>query len=388
MPDTDKERYLLVDVNDGFMDLAVMENDRLVEYQRYAKEDASILSNIYIGRVSNVVKGMQALFIDIGLEKNAYMKINKGDNYQQGQQLMVQVIKPPYKQKGAVVTQNISIPGKYAVIKPFDKGLYVSSKIRSDEERQRLLSILSKEDHDSGFIVRTQAIGASEEQLNRDITYLEELWDQILKVAEFRTCYSVIYEEPSPLIRTVKDLLNDEVKKFVINDAKQFELVVSFINEYYPEYKDRVFLYEKDDWHLFHLYKVDSQLKKALKKHVWLKSGASIVIEQTEALVSIDVNTAKFTGKKLLDKTILSVNLEACKAIACQLRLRNLSGIIIIDFIDMKDDDHNEQVIRRLKHELKDDRLKTRVLGMTQLGLVEMTRKKISEPLSLQLKEE
>lgn len=379
-------RILLVDCQKQYMDLAVLEKDSLVEYQRYRKEDASIVSNIYIGRVDNVVKGMEAVFIDIGLEKNAYMKLTKGSQYQCGQLVMVQVIKPPYKQKGAVVTTNISIPGKYAVIKPFDQGNYVSTKIVDEQERLRLKNLIKNHNSQCGFIIRTDGMNRSEEELMKDMENLEATWEQVKSVGEFRTPYTVIYRELSPLIKAVKDLLNDDVEKFIINDEEQFNIVKNYIDEYYPTYADKLQLYTDESWHLFNVYKVESALTKAMKKHVWLKSGGSIVIEQTEALVSVDVNTAKFTGKKVLEKTVLTTNLEACEAIARQIRLRNLSGIIIIDFIDMQKEEHNNKVISCLKRALRQDRIKTRVLGMTRLGLVEMTRKKVSEPLNIQMK--
>lgn len=382
------ERTLLVDVQSLFMDLAVLEDSQLVEYQRYTKEDASIVSNIYIGRIINIVKGMEAAFIDIGLDKNAYLKLTGQHHYQQGQEVLIQVIKPPYKSKGAVVTTNISIPGKYVVIKPYDSTIYASSKITETSERERLKEVIRQHRNPKyGYIVRTDAISVDDEKIVDDIKQLEGQWEQINSVYSYRSCYSVLYSDPSPLIRAVKDLLTDQVNKFIINDIEQYEIVKDYIDEYYPYYSSFIEHYEDTSWHLFNLYKVKGQLDKALKKHVWLKSGASIVIESTEALVSIDVNTAKFTGKKLLEDTIYRVNKEACYEIARQLRVRNLSGIIIIDFIDMKNEEHNHQVIQTLKHALKSDRLKTVVLGMTKLGLVEMTRKKVSEPLYLQLKE-
>ncbi|WP_157950208.1 Rne/Rng family ribonuclease [Vallitalea okinawensis] len=382
------ERTLLVDVEFPYIDLAVLEDGQLVEYQRYTEEDASIVSNIYIGRIINIIKGMEAAFIDIGLDKNAYLKLNSQHRYQQGQEVLVQVIKPPYKSKGAVVTTNISIPGKYVVIKPYDTTIYVSSKITDTLERERLKEVIYQHRNSNyGYIVRTDAVSVDDQKIIDDIKQLEKQWDEIDSVHSYRSCYSVLYSEPSPLIRAVKDLLTEKVNKFIINDTEQYDIVKNYIDEYYPYYSSFIELYEDTSWHLFNLYKVKGQLDKALKKHVWLKSGASIVIESTEALVSIDVNTAKFTGKKLLEDTIFKVNKEACYEIARQIRVRNLSGIIIIDFIDMRNEEHNQKVIQILKHALKNDRLKTVVLGMTKLGLVEMTRKKVSEPLYLQLKE-
>lgn len=379
------KRKLVVDVKEAFLDMAVLEDDKLVEYHRLDCNASGGVSNVYKAKVKNVVKGMSAAFLDIGTDRNGYLRLEEDQKVAQGQEILVQIMKPPYKEKGAVLTTNISLPGKYVVLKLYDRLVYVSRKIDDEKIRKDLKSFAIKERGSSyGLIIRTEAVAATKEELLEDIHRLQEQWEKIDKYHPYRTAPSVIYQEPSPLIKFAKDRLHDDTE-MVINDKGQYTLVNSYLEQHYPEMVERVRLYE-DEWHIFNLYKIGDSLEKALRPKVWLKSGASVVIEPTEALVSIDVNSSKFTGKKNIEDTITKVNLEACKEIARQVRLRNLSGIIIIDFIDMKDEDNQIKVIEGLKEAFRSDPVKTVVLGMTRLGLVEMTRKKTAEPLYLQLK--
>lgn len=381
------ERKILVEKSNGFIKVAIMENDKLVEFNIYDTQKEPILQNIYIGKVKAILPGMQSAFIDIGMQKNAYMYLNKNihKDIKNGDEILVQVMKEPISTKGAVVTTDIALPGKYLVMTPLNNQVTASRKITNDSKKQQLIDFVKNSKNQSGgFIIRTDAQNKPKELLLKEIKILEEQWTNIEEFSKYKTCYSLIYND-SPLIRVIRDVFNDTVSQFIINDEEEYKNIKSYVELHYPGLQKKLELYEDADWPLFELYKVNSSISKALKPKIWLKNGASIIIEQTEALVSIDVNSSKYTGKRNFEETIFKVNKEAASEIARQLRLRNLSGIIIVDFIDMKTEEFNDKLVEIFKRELSKDRIKTTVLGMTNLGLVEMTRKKTHKSILHQL---
>ena len=337
---------------------------------------------------------MQAAFIDIGLERTAFL--HASDIYQEntineisellheGQEIIVQVVKDPLGTKGARLTTNVSIPSRYLVFMPKLETIGVSQKIESEGERERLREILKKcseeSEYKTGFIARTAADGASKEELIRDIQFLERLWQSICDRSQSANIKQSIHEELPLALRALRDLINSEVEKVRIDSKSTYEKAVRFIQKFIPDNKS-IIEYYPGERPLFDLFSVENEIKKALKRNVDLKSGGHLIIDQTEAMTTIDVNTGAYVGYRNLEETIFKTNLEASQAICRQLRMRNLGGIIIIDFIDMNDLDHQRQVIRALERYLSKDHAKTHVTGVSSIGLVEMTRKRTRESL-------
>lgn len=379
---------------------ALLDNrKRLVEINVSEDKGNELIGKIYIGKVVNVVRGMNAAFINIGLEKNAYLslenssdihytKSNQSGKISNGDEIIVQVIKEAHGSKGCVVTPNISLTGRYVVLTKGKNFIGLSGKIVEEVERDRLKGIVQKYLTDTyGFIIRTNACNIQDELIENEVKDLISNYETIMNVAEYRTCYTEIYKGIDSVLKLVRDMYDMNIEEYIIEDEDIYEQVVQYMQKTNPALVEKIRLYNDKNLSLFHLYGLEAKMKKALSERVWLKSGGCIVIQPTEALVSIDVNTAKFTGRKNLEETIFKTNLEAAKEIAHQLRLRNLSGIIIIDFIDMKDQEHNNKLLEKLTSYIKKDRNKVYVLGMTKLGLVEMTRKKTSKPLYEQIKD-
>lgn len=378
------------------------------------------IGNIYKGRVLRILPGMQSAFIDIGLEKAAFLYVkdlapysityddpfdtiseeeNIGgeetetkevfqftakiqDLIKEGQEILVQTEKCPRGTKGARVTTNIALPGRYLVLLPYSDHLGVSHRIQNEEERDRLKSIVeSLRTTSFGFIVRTAAEGKSENELKRDMNYLTRLWEHINEKKNKHSAPSTVYEELELPYRLVRDLPSEEIGKIIIDSKDVYEKLVSYISDFWPEEPITVELY-KDEIPLFEKYGLELEISKALERYIWLKSGGYIVIDETEALTIIDVNTGKFVGKDNLETTILQTNMEAAKEIPYQLRLRNIGGIIIIDFIDMKEPVNKEKVFKLLESECMRDRTKIFLNPMTDLGLVELTRKRARNSLS------
>lgn len=377
-------KEIVIDVKKMFTAVAFYENSKLRELEICNASKENILKSIYIGKVKNVINGMNAIFVDIGIEQNAYMSYNpkSEDKIKIGDELLVQVIKEPIGQKGATVTQDIKIPGRYVVLSPKDDYIGVSNKIGDETIRNKISNLVLKNSKGYGFIVRTNSVNATEVEILEEIKYLINIWEDIQSFSKYKACYSVVYQEKSQVITLLRDMLNADISKVYINDVEYYNEVVDFVSKLNKQYVSKIILYDDKNLSLSNLFKLDGSIKKLLREKVWLKSGASLVIQQTEALVSIDVNSSKNIGKKQFDKTIFEVNKEAAIEIARQVKLRNLSGIIIIDFIDMKEEINNINLIEIFKKELKKDRVKTCVLGMTKLGLLEMTRKKTSKSLS------
>lgn len=389
--------------------VALLEDGVLVEFYSERKDEVKILNNIYKGKVNSILPGMQAAFVDIGLDRNAFLHISDlyrtinefgefvngspktrerksiTDLLKQDQEIIVQVDKEPMGMKGPRVTAYITLPGRYLVYMPTLENIGISRKIENDSERRRLKSLIMKLRPDSrGYIVRTAAEGKNEEVFRSEIEFLNDQWQQILHKAERVKAPALLHEDLGLIFRVVRDILTEEVSQLLIDSRESYDKVMSYAEKLLPEMKDRIKLYS-DREPLFEAYGVEKELRKALRQKIWLKSGGHIVINETEALVSIDVNTGKYVGKEDPSDTILKTNLEAAEEIARQIRLRDLGGIIIIDFIDMEDRRHKREVIKALEENLKRDRSRSNILKFTELGFVEMTRQRSKPSLNTTL---
>jgi ribonuclease E len=396
-------RYqLLVHVRpNGHTHLALLEGRVLVEHSVSTATDAdtSIDGNIYLGRVQNVLPGMEAAFVDIGTPKNGVLY--RGDVsfdpdeveekqprierlLKAGQSVVVQVTKNPIGAKGARLTQEVSLAGRFVVMVPSEPRTYGISKRLPDDERRRLRRILEGlRPPDAGLIVRTAAEGAAPEELERDVARLRDQWEQISALAARSKPARLLYQEPPLPLRVVREEFTKEYRGVLIDDRALYEEVRAYIEAVTPELAERVEYYdpEEEGLPLFERHHVNEQLLKALDRKVWLPSGGSLVIDRTEALTVIDVNTGKNVGSSSLEETVFRNNLEAAEEIARQLRLRDIGGIIVIDFIDMEVKGNREAVIDAFRDALARDKTRTQAFDISELGLVEMTRKRVSEGL-------
>lgn len=377
--------------------VVLTENRKPVEYVIQRNLEQQMVGNIYKGEVTDVLPGMQAAFVDIGLDKNAFLyvdeiypslEINRDKEelppirelVQEGQQIIVQIMKEAVGQKGPKVTTNITLPGRYLVYMPYGKHVGISRKIESEEERERLKEIGGHFVQESeGLIIRTVCEGIDGEVLQKDFYSLRKRWSEIIDGAELIQPKSLVYQEQDIIAKIVRDKMTEEINECVIDHFGQYQRLRQELDSL-PRLKEKVTYYDGEQ-NLFDYYQLSTELERALRRKVWLKNGGYLIIDETEALTSIDVNTGKFTGKQNLEATVLQTNLEAAKEIARQLRLRDIGGIIIIDFIDMIEDEHQEQVLKQLELAVKEDRTKSIVVGLTSLGLVEMTRKKARQSL-------
>jgi ribonuclease G len=395
---------ILVDVGVNETRVAIMEDRELVEIYFERHSTQRLVGNIYRGKVSSVLPGMQAAFIDIGYEKNAFLYVgdavaNKefteeseagfvnGKDYnieellRVGQEITVQVVKEPIGTKGPRVTTNITLPGRQLVLLPNADYVGISRRIEDEEERMKLRQIVEKiKPKDMGLIVRTASEGRRSEDFSNDVNFLSKVWDKIKQKEKSGPVPRCIHKDLNLVYRTVRDLFTWEIDKFIINDRGEYNKVLELVEMSSPALKLRVEYFSKNN-DLFEHFEVESKLAKAISKKVWLKCGGYLIIEKTEALTVIDVNTGKYVGVNNLEDTVLRTNVEAAKEIAKQLRLRDIGGIIIIDFIDMHETEHQKMILETLKAALKKDRTKTIVVGMTGLGLIEMTRKKVRQGL-------
>ena len=397
-------RYLMVvhQRADGVAHIAVLEGRTLVEHYVSTPTDdnTSIDGNIYLGRVQNVLPGMEAAFIDIGTPKNGVLyrgdvvhdtaDVEGGEKpriervLRNGQSIIVQVTKNPIGHKGARLTQEVSLAGRFVVMVPGQPQTYGISKRLPDDERRRLRRVLDRlRPADAGLIVRTAAEGATEEELERDMLRLNAQWKQISDLAKRAKPGSLLYKEPPLAIRLIREEFTKEYRGVVIDQPELYEEVLGYVEAIAPELADRIEFYDADDENLpvFEKFHVHEQLHKALDRKVWLPSGGSIIVERTEALTVIDVNTGKNVGASNLEETVYRNNLEAAEVIARQLRLRDIGGIIVIDFIDMETRDNREAVEEAFRHALARDKTRTQVFPISELGLLEMTRKRVSEGL-------
>ena len=387
---------ILINITPPEARVAVVENGVVQELIIERTGKRGLVGNIYKGKVCRVLPGMQAAFVDAGLERAAFLHASDihapsnersdqiTDLVREGGEIIVQVVKDPLGTKGARLTTNISIPSRFMVFMPNVNNVGVSQKIEDEEERTRLRDILTQyaeaNDISAGFIARTAADGVSEEALHNDMRFLVRLWNSIRERAAAAPGKQLIHEDLPLALRALRDLINPEVEKIRIDSRSTWEKAQQFATKYIPEQRSSIEYYPGKR-PIFDLYGVEDEIQKALERKVDLKSGGHLVIDQTEAMTTIDVNTGAFVGHRNLEETIFKTNLEAAQAICRQLRLRNLGGIIIIDFIDMTDEDHKRQVIRALERCLAHDHAKTHISEVSTLGLVEMTRKRTRESL-------
>ena len=387
-------KRVLMDISADLTRIALAENGELMELYYESKRDESLVGNIYAGRVANVMPNLQAAFVDIGVGKNGYYYYGNARAVSDaeknlakpkvGDTLILQVEKDAVSSKGAVLSANFSFPGKFLVLLPKDAGeIGVSRKITSSEERNRIREIVGELlPEGCGAIVRTNGEGKTREEFEKEINVLAAKTEK-LKTGEFIKPPALLLQENHPVKRAARDFYAPDVDEYVVNDKNAYEELLE-TGDYNGENQPALKLHE-EKLPLFESYFLESQSEKALDEHVWLKSGGFLVIEETEACVVIDVNTGKAAGKGDLQKTILKTNLEAAEEAAKQMRLRNLSGIIIIDFIDMADPNAQKEVTKRLEAAVKKDRIKTVVVGMTELGLMQVTRKKTRPSLKRQM---
>ncbi len=385
--------------------VALLEDGTLAEFHLERPRERGYVGNIYKGRVVRVLPGMRAAFIEIGLSRTAFLyggdicprllesedlfgeaisEIRLGpieDLLKRGQEILVQVIKEPVGNKGARLSTNITLPGRYLVFLPTMSHIGLSRKITSEEERERLRAIVDRlRPPETGWIVRTVALEATEEEIKAEMDFLLSLWQDIRQRAEKVSVPALIYEELDISLRAVRDLMAREVSSLVVDNRNVYQKILSFMDHFAPHLKGCVRLHEGPPG-LFEAYGIEIETSRLLARKVWLKSGGFIVIEPTEAFTAIDVNTGRYVGKADLEETVLRTNLEAAKEIAYQLRLRNIGGLIIIDFIDMERPESREAVYKALKEYLKRDRAKTNVRPMSEFGVIEMTRERRRESL-------
>lgn len=408
--------------------VALLENGTIVEVFIERRDETSIAGNIYKGRVQRVLPGMQAAFVDIGFDQAAFLYVDdvldaashkickkieqdtdndpedsdtenqeKGpgswraaqahdcsieDLLKEGQEILVQVAKSSIGSKGPRVTTHISLAGRYMVLMPTVDHIGISKRIENEVERNRLKDMLSAiRNNNFGYIFRTHAQGIDEATLTKEIEFLNNTWDDIMEKSKRISATALVYKDLNVTFRAVRDLLASKADKLVIDSRTEYDNVQHFLKKLMPDIKLSVELYQGPE-SIFDAYNIEGDVARALKKKVWLKSGGYIIIEQTEALIAIDVNTGRYVGNHNFDETILKTNLEAVKEIAYQIRLRNTGGIIIIDFIDMRKESHKEKLMSRMHEAMKKDKSQTNILPLTELGLVQMTRKRTRKNLT------
>jgi len=408
--------------------VALLENGNISQVFIERARERSIVGNIYKGKVIRVLPGIQSAFIEIGLERTGFLYVSEilptdslfqfedteefdleeseglsqtlpkaklrggkrqvqiQDLLRQGQEILVQVIREPIGDKGAQITTYLALPGRYLVYMPESPHIGVSRKIEDPRERQRLKKIVErlKKNFEGGFIVRTASRQVGENELAQELDYLIALWNELKHKAQHSPTPSLIYQEPTLELRVIREYLDAETKKILLDDEFRLEKIKEFLRRMEPGAEKLAELW-RGKTPLFEHFGIEKELARALEKRVWLKSGGFIVLDETEALTTIDVNTGRFVGKKNFEETILKTNIEASKELVSQLRLRNIGGIIIIDFIDMNRSKHREKVLNALKEELKKDKAKSVVVRLSEIGLVEMTRKRSSGSLTKKL---
>jgi ribonuclease G len=387
-------REMLISHDPNETRVALLEDRELVELY-IERPKRSVVGNVYLGKVKDVLPGMQAAFVDVGLEKNGFLYVDEvvtpegvedvprrdiQSLLRPGQQIMVQVLKDPMGTKGARVTTEVTLPGRFLVLMPFSQFVGVSRKIENGE-RDRLHDIIAPHVPDGlGVIVRTVAAGVGEKDLVSDLEFLLRLWKRVSHQAREGLAPEVIYTEMDLALRLVRDVFSDRFRRLLVDDKSVFEKVVSFLKKTSPQLTRFVTLY-KDRTPLFEAYGLQPAIDSALERTVRLPAGGHLTIDNTEALTAIDVNTGRYVGRKNLEDTILRTNLEAAVEVVRQLRLRDIGGIIVIDFIDMEDQFHRAEVMQALQRALERDRTKSRVTEISRLGLVEMTRKNVTDGL-------
>ncbi len=411
------QKEILVSVDDHETRVAILENAQLAEYFFERTDQHRMAGNIYKGRVTAIAQGIEAAFVDIGMGRNAFLFVSDvspliddefsrmveeeeeeteeeldteplalppvsiSEVLKEGQEVLVQMEKEPIGSKGSRVTTNISLPGKYLVLLPMTKHVGISRRIEDIEEKERLRSIAEQLcPNGMGVIVRTAAQGRCAEDFEHDLSTLQRNWERISKQAAANRAPALIHQDLGLTFRLVRDILTEEVTEFVIDQAEVHQRLVEYTEALMPSLTPRLKLWNKDT-PLFVAQGIEPEISGLMNKKVWLNCGGYIVIEEAEALTAIDVNTGRYLGSRNLEETVLVTNLEAADEISRQLRLRDIGGIVIIDFIDMQRPENRELVLNKLQECLKRDRSKTHVLGLTELGLVQMTRKRVRRSL-------
>ena len=410
---------ILINVTRDEIRVGLLEGGQVVEFYVERKLDVSLVGNIYKGKVVKILPGMQSAFVDIGLEKAAFLYVTdihagmeeyapfleeeeKNNSIeliskrgrpdltieeliQEGQEILVQVSKDPIGSKGARVTSYVTIPGRYLVLMPNVEHIGISRRISDEAERIRLRTIVEYIKPKSyGLIIRTASEGSTEADLKKDLEFLLILWETIQRKKDKVSAPSLLYSDLDLAFRSVRDLMIQDVKRLVIDSDEEYERIKDFVRTYFEKLLGKIELYEGIE-PIFDAFGIELDISRALGRKVWLKSGGYIIIDQTEAMMVIDVNTGKFVGKEELEDTILKTNLEAVKEIVRQIRLRDLGGIIVIDFIDMDEPKNRERVSAELESELKRDRAKTKLLKISEFGLIELTRKRTKRSLDRML---
>ena len=404
--------------------VALVENGVLAELHIDRGHDRGFVGNVYKGKVGRVLPGMQAAFVEVGLERAAFLYV--GDIYPafldmpnaapttpeetvveesprstpraglpaiqdllaEGQEIVVQIAKDPIGTKGARLTTHITLPGRYIVFMPTVEHVGISRRIEKEKERRRLRDLIERSrPKGAGFIVRTVCANQPEATLRQDMDYLLRTWEKIQSAAKVKKAPALLHADYGLVVRFLRDNFTDEVERVVVDSREVYDELQTFMSDFMPEFKDRVHLYRGRE-PIFDVYGVETEINRSLGRKVWLKSGGYLVIDQTEALTAIDINSGKYVGSSSLEDTTTKINLEAAKEVVYQLRLRNIGGIIIIDFIDMDKESNREKVFRALEEEVKRDKARTNVLKISELGLVEMTRKRVQEDLTRYLTEE
>ncbi|OEF98356.1 Rne/Rng family ribonuclease [Desulfuribacillus alkaliarsenatis] len=393
-------KKLIINCDSREFRVGVLEDEALREIYIQRPLSERLVGNVYKGRVSNVLPGMQAAFIDIGLEKNAFLYVSDAivanhleeqgttDDVQinqilkQGQEVVVQVVKEPFGTKGARVSVNINIPGRYIVLMPLSKHIGISRKIEDEQDRSRLKEIAQSlfEKDQLGMILRTVANTVDRRQIEMDYKLLLGIWENIQRTVKIQKTPSLVHRDLEIVPRVIRDVLTEDVEEIVIDTHDEYRAISKILENIAPHLISSVTHY-KGDAPIFDHYGIEDSLSKVVKSKVWMKNGGYLIIDHTEALTVIDVNTGKFVGQRNLEDTVVSTNVEAAKEVAAQLRLRNISGIIIVDFIDMHVEENQQKVLQVMEEELQKDSNKTHLLGITRLGLVEITRKKIRKSL-------
>jgi len=391
---------LIINVTFNETRIAFLENGLLVEFFVERKNDNSMVGNIFKGKVVRIVPGMDAAFVDIGLEKSSflyvgdiiiddmmyeefedsgfYTQVNERIEgvLEEGQELIVQVSREPIGQKGTRVTSKITLPGRFLVLMPGTEHIGVSRRIEVEDERKRLASLLREIcPKGYGLIARTASEGKTKDDLLSDLSFLERIWKSIQEKAKVVGAPTILHQDVGIIFRVIRDLHSHNLKRIVVDDITVFRRIQDFLKDYLPEESCEVIYFDEKD-PIFEVFGIEIEIAKLLQKKIWLKSGGYIVIDNTEALTVIDVNTGRYLGRKDLEDTILRTNLEAIKEIAYQIRLRNIGGIIVVDFIDMEKKESREIVFQALVEALKKDRIKTFAYPMSEIGVIQITRKR------------
>jgi ribonuclease G len=390
--------------------VAILEDRAIEEFYIERPGQHRYIGNVYKGKVINVVPAIHAAFVDIGLEKNGFIHIDDvdisaveaieaedgeerpaskpvhsrqiTDLLQEGQEIVVQVVKEPLGTKGVRLTTNVSLPGRFLVFLPYEKQIAVSRKISQPEERKRLRQLAGsiKLPDNCGLIVRTAAEGCTTKEFNNDVQYLINLWKMISKNIKHSTAPALVHKELDLILRTIRDSFSEDVSRIVINSHDEYKRVMDFVKKFVPGAKRDIQFYQGKD-PIFDKLGIQKDIDRAFRRRVWLKCGGYIVIDQTEALVAIDVNSGRHVSSESLEETVTQTNLEAADEIARQLRLRNVGGLVVIDFIDMRSKQNQREVLLRFQSALRKDKAKSSILPISEFGLVEMTRQRVKESI-------